>query len=533
MKMTLLIGGISLPYTAPASEALRRARRILNGVHLLSRETALSVYRRSVDARRRQDIRFVYTVAATDDFSPSAVAAHKNKFSVLKAESPRPTYGTLPLSARPVVVGSGPCGLFCALLLAENGYRPILLERGGTVEERKHAAYALRTERRLDTNTNIQFGAGGAGTFSDGKLVTRINDPLCGYVLDTFVEMGAPKEITLLAKPHVGTDILSVIVTRMLARISELGGEVRYHTALTDLVISSGKVIGIKTTEGELACGALVLAVGHSARDTYRMLLSRGLSVEPKPFSVGLRIEHLQADIDRALYGAAAGDPLLGAAEYHLSHNTHERGVYTFCMCPGGEVVAATSEDGGVVVNGMSNHGRDGKNANSAVVCSVFCEDYGATPEGAIAFQRRIEQAAYCAGGNDFSAPCVTVGDFLSSRVGTEPARVLPTYMNGEGVRLASPDAYLPSFVCEGIRAALPAFGRQIEGFAAADALLTGAETRTSAPVRLLRTEDGRALGYENLYPAGEGAGYAGGITSAAVDGIRAALSLMAKYSAE
>lgn len=528
---TVLINGISLPWEASEDEAVREARRRLRGVHLLSDDTSFFIYKRSVDARHRGDIRFVYSVAARGSFSALALEKHRAAFPVLHAEMPEIRFGSRPLSARPIVVGSGPCGLFAALLLAENGYAPLLLERGGPVEERVEKVATFREKRLLDPDTNIQFGAGGAGTFSDGKLVTRIGDGLCGYVLERFVSFGAPKEITVLAKPHIGTDILRHVVENMLARIVALGGEVLYHTPLTDITAPLGHVRAVKAGGEEMDAGVLLLATGHSARDTYEMWLSHGFAAEAKPFSVGVRIEHRQEDIDRALYGDAAGAPGLGHAEYALSHDTKNRGVYTFCMCPGGEVVAAASEKGGVVVNGMSCHARDGRNANSAVVASIFKEDYGGTPRGAIALQRQIEQAAFRAGGGDYAAPVCRVGDFLSGCLRGDFGRVTPTYMDGKGVHFALPENYLPPFVADALRGALPAFGKKMAGFDSPDAVLTGAETRTSAPVRLLRDETRRALGFDNLYPCGEGAGYAGGITSAAIDGIRTALAVMAEYA--
>jgi uncharacterized FAD-dependent dehydrogenase len=362
-------------------------------------------------------------------------------------------------------------------------------------------------------------------------LVTRINDGLSEYVLEKFVEFGAPDEILYLAKPHIGTDILCKIVDKMISRIVELGGQIKYHTQLIDISVSNGEIVSAKTNNGDIECGAMILAIGHSARDTYEMLLNKGLFIEAKNFSVGMRIEHIAYDIDKSMYGDKAGDPNLGHAEYALSHNTKQRGVYTFCMCPGGEVVAATSEEGGVVVNGMSHHARDGRNSNSAVVCSVFKEDYGATPLDAIKFQRSIERAAFLAGGENYSAPIITFGDFVNNKALSDPKRIVPTYMEGSGVKLALPDKYLPSFISTSIRDAIFAFDNKIKGFAALDAVLTGAETRTSAPVRILRNNESRlALGFNNLYPSGEGAGYAGGITSAAIDGIRTALALMKKF---
>lgn len=527
---SLLVSGIRLSPDADVSLAIKEARRRLRGVRLLSEGMQLSIYKKSVDARDRDRVMLVYTVVAKGNL-PHALPENIKGISLLDEEEPTPVFGNLPLDAPPIVVGSGPAGIFCALLLAEHGYAPILLERGGDVQARRAAYERFKREGVLDPENNVQFGAGGAGTFSDGKLVTRIRDPFGAYVLKTFVRFGAPEEILTLAKPHIGTDILGAVVENMLAKIEALGGKVLTNTKLLDMNIRGGRLSSVKTSRGEMPAGALVLAIGHSARDTYEMLFDHGFSVEPKAFSVGMRVEHLQEDIDKAMYGESAGHPALGHAEYTLSHDTKTRGVYTFCMCPGGEVMAAASEEGGVAVNGMSYHARDGKNANSAVLATVFREDYGATPQKAIAFQRSIERAAFLSAGGGYRAPLVTVGDFLAGRAMHEPSRVLPTYRSGD-VAIVSPDSYLPKVYTDAIRGAFSRFGRQIAGFDAPDAILTGAETRTSAPVRILRTEERVALGYENIYPAGEGAGYAGGITSAAVDGLRTALALMTKYKA-
>ncbi len=529
-KRTLLVGNIKLSVNASLEEAFSVALRRLNKCGIRFTDAECSVYRRSIDARRKDNILFVYSVAVTADFGKSGLRL-TGDVSELATSTPAFEHGFEHLTARPVVVGAGPCGLFAALILAEQGYRPILIERGGSVTERNRAKEVFSTLHLLDVETNIQFGAGGAGTFSDGKLVTRINDPLSSYVLDKLVEFGAPESIRFIAKPHIGTDVLSRVVDSMLLKITELGGEVHYFTKLTDFTASSGKITRISTTRGDFEAGAVILAIGHSARDTYSLLLSKGLAITPKDFSIGMRIEHLASDIDLALYGDFAGHPALGHAEYNLSHDTKNRGVYTFCMCPGGEVVAAASEEGGVVVNGMSNSRRDGVNSNSAVVCSVFKDDYGATPEKAISFQRKIEHNAFLAGRGGYSAPIITVGDFLSDELKTEPSKILPTYMNGKHVTLASPNDYLPNFVCSSIKAALLAFDKKICGFADKEAVLTGVETRTSAPVRILRENETRlSIGYINLYPAGEGAGYAGGITSAAIDGVKTAITLIGKY---
>ncbi len=532
-SLNLLVNNIKLPVSASVKEAFSVAKGRLKRVGIDVNEDDCSVFRRSIDARKKENVLFVYSVAVRVFCAiPSEQLLKKNDVAVLSTENPEPEIGNEKLASPPVVVGTGPAGLFAALMLAERGYSPVLLERGGSVEERKHAVDRLNRFHVLDPDTNIQFGAGGAGTFSDGKLVTRINDPMTSYVLDRFVEFGADESIKYIAKPHVGTDVLSKIVDGMLSRIVTLGGKVFYHTRFLRANARDGRVFSVITSKGEIPAGALILAVGHSARDTYESLISDSFSLEAKPFSVGMRIEHLTEDIDSAMYGNFAGDERLGHAEYALSTNTKERGVYTFCMCPGGEVVAATSEAGGVVVNGMSYNSRGGRNSNSAVVCSVFREDYGKTPRDAINFQRRIEAAAYGAGGGDFSAPIITVGDFLNGKCKSEPSRITPTYMNGENVRLARPETYLPGFVCESIKNALRDFDRKINGFSAPDAVLTGAETRTSAPIRILRDAEERlAIGYYNLYPAGEGAGYAGGITSAAIDGTRCALALMKKFA--
>ena len=526
----VLINNIKLPVNASPREAFSVAKGVLRKAGLLSFARDYSIYRRSVDARRKPDIYFVYSVAVKGDFPNIDPDRHRrlgislqNTVSLDITEK-----GNSPLAAPPIIVGAGPAGLFAALILAEKGYSPIILERGGSVSERVEAVRRFELTHILDTDTNIQFGAGGAGTFSDGKLVTRINDPYTSYVLDRFIEFGAPEEIRYLAKPHIGTDILSVVVERMLDRICSLGGRVLYHTKYISPILKDSTVKGILTDKGEMDCGALILAIGHSARDTYENMIKASFDIEAKNFSVGMRIEHLAEDIDYALYGTREFNPTLGHAEYALSYDTKNRGSYTFCMCPGGVVVAAASEEGGVCVNGMSYNSRSERNSNSAVLTSVFKEDFGGTPMAAIEFQRRIEQAAFKAGGGGYSAPIITFGDFISGACKTEPKRILPSYMSGNNVKLARPEEYLPDFVCKGICSAILDFDKKIQGFASSDALLTGAETRTSAPLRIKRDNDTRlALGYTNIFPAGEGAGYAGGITSASIDGLRSALALM------
>ncbi len=534
----ILVGNIRVSVDADEDQILKKAMDKMKRAGINTSTLHFRLYKKSVDARRRDDIRFTCTVLA-EGAVPSKFFTNERLLAadakILTEEPLTPVFGGEPLKFRPLVVGMGPAGLFAALLLARNGYAPIIIDRGGSVEERVAEVVRFRERGILNTECNIQFGAGGAGTFSDGKLVTRIHDARCGFVLNTLCEFGAPSEILVKAKPHVGTDLLRDVVSSMLAEIERLGGEVRYRCRMDDFFESADGSIRVVTNRGELRCGALILALGHSARDTYVKLLEKNMAIEPKPISVGVRVEHLQQDIDQALYGRFAGHPNLGPAEYALSDTKTDRGVYTFCMCPGGEVVAAASEDGGLVVNGMSNHARDGKNANAAVLVSVGCQDIeavnGSLALGAIAFQRRLERAAFEVGGADYDAPVMTMGDFLSGKRGSEPRRILPTYRGGK-VRVSDLTAVFPPFVTESLRYGFSSFGKKISGYDVPDAVLTAAETRTSAPVRILRDSATLcAIGHARIYPCGEGAGYAGGITSAAVDGVRIALSLMERFS--
>lgn len=525
-----LLSDLRAPFDAPEGEVIQIAKAKMKRVRGTATGLHFRLYKKSFDARKKQAILQVCSVLATADepiFFDSAAFAREG-IRPFAAAAPSLSLGTDALVAPPLVVGMGPAGLFAALLLAEWGYRPIIIDRGDGVAARAAATARFRAFGILDTESNIQFGAGGAGTFSDGKLVTRVNDPLCNYVLDRLVEFGAPEEILVKAKPHVGTDILRVVVDAMLARIAALGGRVLYRTRLEDF-LETGDTVQVKTNQGTLVAGAVVLAIGHSARDTFDVILSHGLAVSPKPFSVGVRIEHLRDDIDRALYGDCAGHPALGPAEYALSDTRGKRGVYTFCMCPGGEVVTAASEEGGVVVNGMSYHARDGKNSNAAVAVTVTPDDVGGSIADAIAFQRKLERAAFCAGGGNYAAPIETVGDFLGTYRTTAPSRITPTYGGGR-VRVADLKTVLPPFVSEALAVGLASFDRKISGYAAPDAVLTGVETRTSSPLRILRDEARTAPLHDRIYPAGEGAGYAGGITSAALDGLKTAIALMARF---
>lgn len=527
--MNILVRDIRIPFDRDAEYAFERAKKKIKG--LGAPVTGAAVFKRSLDARKKDAISYVYTVCLTvqGEHAPEKLARYGAL--PLVEDGISVNYGDERRDARPVVVGFGPCGMFCALLLAEHGYRPIVIERGGDTAERAVAVARFNESGALDIDCNIQFGAGGAGTFSDGKLMTRINDAYCHYILRRFCDFGAPGQILTDAKPHVGTDLLPTVVDGIARRICELGGEVHYRTKFLGVSAPrAGDIRAVETNNGQIPCSCVVLAIGHSARDTYGVLRGAGVDMCAKPFSVGVRIEHLQSDIDRSLYGEYAGHPALPAGEYSLSAKTGGRGVYSFCMCPGGTVAAAASEEGGVVTNGMSEYARDGRNANSALAVSVLPEDFGGSVDGAVDFIRRIERAAFAAGGGDYFAPVQTVGDFLSGTCGAKSERIIPTYRGGK-VRYADLGSVLPPFVAQTLRYGLAIFGDRLEAFKDPSALLTGAETRTSSPVRITRDEMGLAGAYDNLYPCGEGAGYAGGITSAAVDGVRCALKIMERYA--
>lgn len=530
-----LLNGIDVSVEAGTEEILKNAKEQMKRTGINCPTLHFRLYKRSVDARKKTRIRQICTVLVESETPLQEREIERSGLKPLPNVSLGSPMGKDPMAARPMVVGMGPAGLFAAWLLSKNGYRPILIDRGGSVAERVECVKKFSEAGVLDTECNIQFGAGGAGTFSDGKLVTRIHDPLCQTVLQTFADFGAPEDVLTKAKPHVGTDVLRDVIERMLREIETLGGTLLYRCKMEDFNELADKSLQVYTSQGEFHCGALILAIGHSSRDTYVKLLGKQFAMEPKPISVGVRAEHLQKDIDEALYGDFAGHPNLGHAEYALSDTKRERGVYTFCMCPGGEVVAAASEAGGVVVNGMSNHARDGKNANAAVAVSVRPQDYetvdGSRILGAIEFQRKIERSAYRLGGENYFAPAMTLGDFLAGKNGTEPSRILPSYRGGK-VRICDISEVFPPFVRESLDYAFHSFGRKIAGYDTPDAVLTAPETRTSAPLRILRNgEDMNALGHENIYPCGEGAGYAGGITSAGVDGLRAALALMKRFA--
>ncbi len=506
--------------------------------------TGYTIAKRSHDARKRGAIALIYAL----DIETTQEAELLRRFAGDPHIQPTPdtdyhfvTKAPAQLPLRPLVIGFGPCGLFAGLILAQMGFRPIILDRGKEVRERTRDTWDLWRKRNLHPESNVQFGEGGAGTFSDGKLYSQIRDPLHHgrKVLTEFVKAGAPADILYVSKPHIGTFRLVTMVENMRATIESLGGEIRFSSRVDDLLLEptadgQQQVRGVTLASGEqLRADHVVLALGHSARDTFEMLHARGVYLEAKPFSIGFRIEHPQSVIDRARFGPQAGHPLLGAADYKLVHHcTGDQGapgrtVYSFCMCPGGTVVAAASEPGRVVTNGMSQYSRNERNANAAVVVGIDPSDFApydasSSPLAGIALQRALESHAYVLGGENYSAPAQLVGDFLAGRASRDFGDVQPSYK--PGVTLGSLDSTLPDYAIAAIREALPAFERQIRGYAMHDAILTGVETRTSSPVRIKRDDSSlQSLNTHGLYPAGEGAGYAGGILSAAVDGIRIA----------
>jgi len=524
----LRITELKLPLDHP-DEALREAIVQRLGIHdeqLIS----FNLFKRSYDARKKNsELLFIYTI----DLEASNEAELLNKFTEDHNIGPAPdvTYkyvGHAPadMQERPIVVGFGPCGIFAGLLLAQMGFKPIILERGKEVRQRTKDTWGLWRKSVLNPESNVQFGEGGAGTFSDGKLYSQIKDPQHHgrKVLEEFVKAGAPDEILYINKPHIGTFRLTGMVEQMRQDMIALGAEVRFQEKVTDLLVEDGQLTGVVLESGEqLHSRHVVLALGHSARDTFRMLHAKGVYMEAKPFSVGFRIEHPQTLIDKARLGKYAGHPKLGAADYKLVyHAKNGRSVYSFCMCPGGTVVAATSEPGRVVTNGMSQYSRNERNANSGIVVGIDPErDYPGGPLAGIELQERLEAHAYVMGGSNYQAPAQLVGDFVAGRPSTALGSVEPSYK--PGVTLGDLAPSLPDFAIEAIREALPAFDRQIKGYNLHDAVLTGIETRTSSPLRITRGEDYQSLNLKGLFPAGEGAGYAGGILSAGVDGIRIA----------
>ena len=524
--MTYLISNLSFPLCQQEPEFEKTVKQYL---HCQAQDIGkIVVYKRSVDARKRDQIKLSYTLAVT--VHEGVQVPESPYIKELREDTPSIQFGDRKMRHRPVIVGMGPAGMFCGLMLAKSGFCPIILEQGAPVEERVADIASFWNNGILNPNSNIQFGEGGAGTFSDGKLMTRINDSYCRYVLEQYVHCGAPEEIMMLAKPHIGTDLLQKVVVNLRNEIIALGGEVRFHERVTDIETENGSVTAVVSQNGKIPCETLILATGNAARPIFECCLKRGVEIAAKPFSVGVRIEHLQQQVDEALYGKFAGHPLLGHAEYQLSDRDSSTGraVYTFCMCPGGVVVPAASEPEGIVTNGMSYHLRDGKNANSALAVSVDSRDFGNHPLAGIDFQRMLERAAYRQTGC-YRAPIQTVGRFLAEKAGADAGAIHPTYAGGT----APGDFHrlFPQFITEKLKSGIVLFGRRQRGFNVPDALMTAPETRTSSPVRILRGEDYQSTSLRGLYPCGEGSGYAGGIMSSAVDGIHAALALIREYA--
>lgn len=517
------VGGIRVPLDTDLSDLVSLCEKKLK----LSRDRMISVKlgKKSVDARKKSDVHFLISLDIEARGEEKLLRTLKN------AAKHEPVHYDVPtvcnVDYRPVIVGFGPAGMFAALVLAMAGANPIVLERGGDVDSRVKAVEEFQSGGRLDTECNVQFGEGGAGTFSDGKLTTGIKDRRIGWVFERLVEFGAPEEILYLAKPHIGTDKLRGAVKALRERVIALGSEVRFNSRFCGFEAENGRLSAVSYSCGgevqRIETKSLILATGHSARDVFELLYNEKITLSQKNFSVGVRAEHLRTDIDRAMYGGFAGHPALKAADYKLAvHLPNGRTLYTFCMCPGGYVVAASSEEGRLAVNGMSCFARDADNSNSALLVNVGPEDYGSDhPLAGMWFQRDLEEKAFRAGGSDYRAPAAVLGDFMEGRVSTDYGRVKPSYR--PAVRFAAPEEYLPDFVCESLKLGIKEMGKKIKGFDDRDTLLTGIESRSSSPVRINRGEDLQSVSLRGLFPCGEGAGYAGGIVSAAVDGMKCA----------
>ena len=514
---------ISLPPEHNAHQLQFEAAQMLRISNSKIRQ--LRIVRRSVDARKKPDVRIIYTIDVAVDGSENKILKQSGckRASIAPVSYYKPPKNTLSSEKRPVVVGFGPAGMFAALILAMAGLKPLVLERGEDAQSRHDKVEKFFATGELDTKSNVQFGEGGAGTFSDGKLNTGVNNPRIGWVLEQFVKAGAREDILYDAKPHVGTDVLLTVVQNLRKRIIALGGEVRFNTQLTGLILEGDKLTGLKTAEGEeILCDHAVLAIGHSARDTFEMLEATGIPMEPKPFAMGVRIEHKQSAVDEAQYGRQ--DPVLPPADYKLVQHLDNETVYTFCMCPGGYVVAAASEEGRICTNGMSYADREGENANAALLVTLNPADFPYEGTlGGMQWQREIEEKAYGVSGS-YKAPAQKVGDFLAGKASQGPGNVEPTYR--PGVTWCDLHEFLPGKITRALAEALPKLDGKLKGYADPDAVLTAPETRSSSPVRILR-DDSRQSRIRGLYPTGEGAGYAGGIMSAAVDGIQTAEAIL------
>lgn len=525
--MAITINNIKLKINEPKSSAIEKAVKLLK---VSSKDVDKAVISKtSLDARKQDNILVVCSVCVklnTDEKTTVEKLLNPN-IKYQEELTPIFEYGDEKLEQNPFVIGFGPAGMFAALVLAQNGYAPIVLERGMAIDERVKCVENFWNNSVLNSHCNVQFGEGGAGTFSDGKLTTRINNPLNSYVLKEFVRFGAPTDILFKAKPHIGTDLLRGIVKKIREEIIKLGGKVCFSTSLEDIEVTNGKLTKIKFNGEWHIANNVILSIGHSARDTFSMLKNNDVYIENKPFSVGVRIEHLQSEIDKGLYGKQAGNPLLPCGEYQLSYKFFDKAAYTFCMCPGGVVVPSSSEENAIVTNGMSEYARDKANANSALVVSVDNSDFGNNWDSGINFQRKLEQSAYnCS--NSYKAPCQTVGNFLNNKKGCDFNRILPSYQIG--ITDADFNNIFPENIVKMMKDGLLNFDKKINGFATADAVMTGVETRTSSPVRIKRKENGQSVNVEGIYPCGEGAGYAGGIMSAAIDGITMAKEIMKIY---
>ena len=504
-----------------------------------SQLVSFNVFRRGYDARKKNNIFLIYTLDVVTECNEALLEKFDSNQQIKATPDLEYHYvAQAPenLSERPVVIGFGPCGLLTALMLAQMGYKPIVLERGQEVRQRTKDTFGFWREKKLNTESNVQYGEGGAGTFSDGKLYTQVKDPkqYSRKVLTEFVESGAPEEIMFVSKPHIGTFKLVTMVEKMRAKIIEMGGEIRFGARVDDIDLENGQITGLTLADGEhIETRHVALAIGHSARDTFQMLHDKGVYIEAKSFSIGFRIEHKQSMIDEARFGNNAGNEILGAADYKLVHHCDNgRSVYSFCMCPGGTVVAATSEEHRVVTNGMSQYSRNERNANSAVVVGIDPSDYPGGPLAGIDLQRQLESHAYVMGGSNYDAPAQKVGDFLKGKSSQEIGSVQPSFK--PGIKLTDLSDALPDFCIDALREAIPAFNKKIKGFALEDALLTGVETRTSSPISIKRDRESfESINTRGLYPAGEGAGYAGGIMSAAIDGIKIAEAMALSMNAD
>ena len=528
VSMAVIVSQVKTSITASQEEIILAAMR---KIRLNSSDSKrCGVHKTSLDARDNANIKLVSSVwiELGSEKDEKRICDKYPFCSAVEQKNVMPDKSACVNKQRVVIAGFGPAGMFAALTLAEYGFEPVVIERGASVDERVEAVNNFWKNAKLDPCTNVQFGEGGAGTFSDGKLTTRIKDPLCRYVLEKLEEFGAPEEILIKAKPHIGTDKLRNVVKNIREKIIELGGEVRFKSTLTDFEAENGKIKSV-TINGRdiIPCNYLILAIGHSARDTFEMLYNKKIFLEPKPFSVGARIEHKQEDVNRSLYGKHWNNPNLPQGEYQLSYRQGERAVYTFCMCPGGTVVPSSSEYETVVTNGMSEFARDGENANAALVVSVSTDDFGNNPLDGVTFARSIERKAYQLAGENYTAPASTVGSFLDGGGSLKGAEVKPTY--AIGVTECNFNELFPKQVTDLMRVGLNQFARKMKCFGNRNAVLTAPETRTSSPVRITRNDEMTSLSISNLYPCGEGAGYAGGIMSAAVDGVKCAIKIIEK----